>query len=61
MSTRLTDQGWDHQSLEKMAIGSDSTDGQGLIRLPDKLFPIFKKPTSGGQMHPSGGRTADDC
>jgi hypothetical protein len=43
-----------------MAIGSDSTDGRELIKLPDKLFDTFKKLTSGGQMHHGGGRTADD-
>jgi hypothetical protein len=52
MTARPTEQGWDLQSREKMAIGSDSTDGWELIKLPNKLSPIFKKPNSGGQVRP---------
>lgn len=40
-----------------MAIGSDSTDGQGLIKLPKRLFLILQKLSVGGLARRNGGKT----
>src|SRR5260370_42434051 len=56
MSTRPTEEGSGLRRQGRMAIGSDSTDGGGRERSLGKLFSIFKRQNSGGELRANGGR-----